>query len=69
MIFGSCPFCDYGTDFAVGSAKLPLFQKVECDNCHEIFYEYLSRLEPAAYKPDELIIDESNHSIKIKADQ
>lgn len=69
MIFGHCPYCDHPHDFAVGTARLPLFQKVECENCHKIFYEYLSRIEPTAYKAEEVIVDEVKHSIKIKAEE
>jgi hypothetical protein len=66
MIFGDCPHCGHPCQFSVGSLSLPMFHKTTCEGCGQIFYEYLSRIEPRAYKPDQLIVDEENHTIKIK---
>lgn len=71
MVFGECPYCE--EPFAITAidedTKTPAFLKYTCEKCGEWFWEYLSRIEPRSYLPEEIEVDEENRSVKIKLNQ
>lgn len=65
MVFGDCPHCSAPFTTVVPDADLPMAEKITCEACGEWFWEIHSRIEPRAYLPDEVEVDEETHSIRI----
>lgn len=65
MIFGECPHC--AEPFTVGVPdNTPQMLKYTCESCGKWFWEYLSRINPRAYMPHEVEVNEETKSVKIK---
>lgn len=64
MIFGDCPYC--GESVMIGVPEelpLPAFGKVDCDHCGKWFWERISRIDPCAYKQEDVVVDEDTMKI------
>lgn len=69
MIFGDCPYCNEPMTFGIpDGVRLPVLAKVECDNCHREFFEKLTRIDPCAYKLEEVNVNEITKAITIKGE-
>lgn len=67
MIFGECPHCNEPITIGVPEdIQLPTFGKVTCDSCGKWFWEKISRIEPEAFLPDEIEVDEERKTVKLK---
>lgn len=64
MVFGECPHCN--EPFAAASPdKTPQMGKITCEECGKWFWEYFSRINPQAFMPNEVIVDEENKTVKL----
>lgn len=66
MIIGECPHCDEPITLELPDVPLPTFAKITCESCGEWFWEKFSRIDPEAYLPEEIEVDEETKSIRIK---
>lgn len=65
MIFGDCPHC--GEPFAISSPdKTPQMGKVTCEHCGKWFWEWYSRINPQAFLPDQVEVDEIAKTVRLK---
>jgi hypothetical protein len=65
MIFGECPYCS--EPFTIGVPdKTPVFCKYTCEKCDRWFWEYLSRIDPRSYLPEEVEVNEEARSVRLK---
>lgn len=69
MIYGDCPNC--GTSVCNAFAGNGFLQKIECEECHKIYWLRHSDFDPEAFTEDEFReryeINEENHIVKDKA--
>lgn len=57
MIFGNCPYCDEGVSIGIpDGTKLPALALLQCEHCHKEYYEKMSRLDPEAYKKEDVVV-------------
>lgn len=67
MIFGDCPYCgEHMMIAAPEDVDFPIMAKIECEDCGKTFIEKFSRVDPEAYKLEEVVIDEDAKTIKLK---
>jgi hypothetical protein len=65
MIFGECPYCDKSIVLHVPDRKLPCFSLVECSECHAMFWEKFSRIDPECWTVEEFhLLFEINEETK-----
>lgn len=66
MIFGDCPYCGAQGAFNVPEdEQLPVMVKVDCHSCGKWFWEYLSRVHPAGYRQEDVIVDEERKTVQV----
>jgi hypothetical protein len=64
MIFGDCPYCGQPVWFAIpDDVALPALAKVDCEHCDSQFWERFSRIDPRAYRLDQVIVDEDTERV------
>lgn len=58
MIFGECPYCNehISTGMPPDDVALPCFAILECEHCGKEFWERFSRLDPRAYKMEDIVL-------------
>lgn len=67
MIFGDCPHCGGGIATAIPEdIDLPVMGKIVCEHCGKWFWEHFSRIDPKAYLPEQVEVDEENMTVKVK---
>jgi uncharacterized protein with PIN domain len=65
MIFGECPYCE-APFTTVSPDETPAFEKITCEECGKWFWERHSRIDPRAYFPEDIEVNEETKTIKIK---
>lgn len=55
MIFGDCPYCGESvTNCLAEGVSLPIFTKERCERCKNEYWLKHSRIDPEAYKLEDL---------------
>lgn len=66
MIFGDCPYCGNMGSFPVpDGVELPVMVKATCNVCGEWFWEHISRVDPRAFRRDQVEVDEVNKRVNV----
>lgn len=57
MIFGNCPYCDEHMSIGMpDDLQTPVLALLDCEHCGKEFYEKMSRIDPEAYRIDDIEI-------------
>lgn len=66
MIFGDCPYCGHMGAFEVpDNQELPVMVKATCNNCGEWFWERVSRVDPAGFRRDQVVVNEETKTVHL----
>lgn len=66
MIFGNCPYCDEHMTIGIpDDLQTPVIALLDCENCGKEFYERMSRIDPEAYRIEEIEI-KNNQVYKVR---